>query len=435
MTESLKAARDAYGRHEWVRAYEDFRRARAEVALGPEDLAALGDAAWWLGLTDESLAISSELYRLHLRERNTSQAARLAMEVGFLCYLRGDMSAGNGWIGRARRLVREAPDCVERGYLLTSEVEQAMAVGELELAAELARQVQSIADLFRDTTLGAMGLVAEGIALVKQGRVVDGMTLLDEAMLPVRAGEVEPAFAGNMYCQLMGICHELADLPRAREWTEATERWCAGFPIAVMFAGICRMHRVQLMQIDGRWPDAEREAALVCTELATMNISAVAEGHYQMAELRRLRDDRDGAEEAYRRAHEYGRSPHPGLALLWLAQGRPEGAAAAISTALAEQAPGRLERARLCAAQVEVCLATDEIDEAQAAAEELSGIATRYASPGFAPRLIRRPARCCSRGVARARRCLRCARHRVAGASSTRRTRRLGCRFSWGRRV
>ena len=157
-----------------------------------------------------------------------------------------------------------------------------------------------------------MGLVAEGIALVKLGRVTDGMAVLDEAMLPVRAGEVEPGFAGNIYCQLMGVCHDLADLPRARQWTEATQRWCDNFPSAVMFVGICRVHRAQLMQIDGRWLEAEQEAALVCTQLARLNVAAVAEGHYQVGEIRRLRGDAPGAEEAYRMAHEFGRTPQPG---------------------------------------------------------------------------------------------------------------------------
>ena len=384
MTAALQEAREAYRRHDWVGAHAGFRQAQAQHVLAPEDLSALADAAWWLGRTDETLAISTELYRQHLGADRRNQAARLAMEIGFLCYLRGDASVGSGWIGRARRLVRDDPDSVEHGYLMAMAVDQAMASGDFEGAIELARKVQSIADLFRDPTLGAMGLVAEGIALVKQGRVTEGMTVLDEAMLPVRAGEVEPGFAGNIYCQLMGVCHDLADLPRARQWTEATQRWCDSFPSAVMFVGICRVHRAQLMQIDGRWPEAEREAALVCTDLARLNVTAVAEGHYQVGEIRRLRGDAAGAEEAYRMAHEFGRSPQPGLALLWLAEGRPEAASAALRTALAEQTPGRLERARLCTAVVEACLAVDDLNAADAAAVELGEIAARFNSPGFA---------------------------------------------------
>lgn len=65
----------------------------------------------------------------------------------------------------------------------------------------------------------------------------------------------------------------------------------------------------------------------------------------------------DGAEEAFRRAHELGGDPQPGLALLLLTKGAVDVAAVSIRTALAVQPPDRLARARLEAAQVEIALA------------------------------------------------------------------------------
>ena len=82
MSTELEDAWSAYRRHDWGRAHELFTRARAEEPLSTVALAALSDAAWWLGNTDESLAISEELYRIHLGERQLSQAARVAMEYG-----------------------------------------------------------------------------------------------------------------------------------------------------------------------------------------------------------------------------------------------------------------------------------------------------------------------------------------------------------------
>jgi len=77
-------------------------------------------------------------------------------------------------------------------------------------------------------------------------------------------GRVRPAYAGNIYCQLMGVCHDLADLRRAEQWTDATARWCEGFSDAVMFLGICRVHRAQLLQVRGEWAQAEHEIQRVC---------------------------------------------------------------------------------------------------------------------------------------------------------------------------
>jgi hypothetical protein len=47
-----------------------------------------------------------------------------------------------------------------------------------------------------------------------------------------------------------------------------------------MFLGICRLHRVQLLQLGGQWPRAEAEATIACRELAEMNLSVVAEANY-----------------------------------------------------------------------------------------------------------------------------------------------------------
>ena len=69
-----------------------------------------------------------------------------------------------------------------------------------------------------------------------------------------------------------------------------------------------------------------------------IDVFAVADGYYEVGEIRRLRGDLAGAEEAYTQAHELGRDPQPGLALLRLAQGRIDAAAASIAAALAAAA-------------------------------------------------------------------------------------------------
>jgi DNA-binding NarL/FixJ family response regulator len=176
---------------------------------------------------------------------------------------------------------------------------------------------------------------------------------------------------------------ELADVRRAAAWTEATSRWLAGLPPAVLFTGICRVHRSQVLQRRGAWSQAEREAALVCRDLADLHVAGAAEGHYQLGELRRLRGDLAGAEDAYRHAHELGRDPQPGLALLRLAQGRAATAAASIRAALTAVVHDRLARAQLCAAQVEIALAAGDPDSAATACEELTGTASTYGSSGL----------------------------------------------------
>jgi DNA-binding NarL/FixJ family response regulator len=381
--EILQAARDAYRRRDWPEARERFAAARATGELAAGDLEALADAAWWLGEFDEASATLEEAYRRYLDEGRPRPAAMAAIGIGVNAFLRGDGVVGTGWVGRAQRLLRDEPEHAEHGYVLSLDLEGALAGDDAATVVGTARRVRDIGRRHTDPNLVALADLFEGRALVKQGRVADGMALLDEAMLAVVSGELRPEWAGNIYCHLMAAFHEFADVRRAAEWTEATSRWLAGLPAAVLFTGICRVHRSQVLQHKGAWAQAEREAALVCRDLADLHVAAAAEGHYQIGEIRRLRGDLAGAEESYRRAHGLGRDPQPGLALLRLAQGRAATASASIRAALTAVTSDRLARARLCAAQVEIALAAGEHETAARACDELVQTASTYGSSGL----------------------------------------------------
>jgi DNA-binding NarL/FixJ family response regulator len=302
--------------------------------------------------------------------------------AGFL-FMRGEAAAGSGWLSRALRLLNDQPECAEHGYALFMDLEGALGAGDFAAAIDTARRMQEIGRRFADPSLTALGVAGEGRALIKQGLVSDGIALLDEAMLAALSDELDPGWAGNIYCQLMRACYELSDLRRAGEWTQATARWCESLPAAGPFMGVCRVHRAQIFQVHGAWEQAEREAARACEDLADFDLGTVAEGAYQVAEVRRLRGDLSGAEQAFRQAHALGRDPQPGLALLRLAQGHIGAASASIRAALAAEGRDRLARARLCAAQVEIALAAGEIEAARLASDELEETAIIYRSSGL----------------------------------------------------
>ena len=379
----LAKARAAYARRDWPDAYRDLTTARRHSALTTEDLYALADAAWWLGLIKETLTISEECHQHYLDEGRPLLAAMNALDIGFSWLLRGEVALGSGWVSRARRLLQDQPACAEQGFLVWLDATEDLERGDLDSALVGARQVKELGHRFSSTTLTSLGLLGEGLVAIQQGQVDRGFALLDEAMLPVLAGQVPPEWAGNIYCQLMATCYDLADLNRARQWTAATERWCDSLASAAMFVGVCRIHRIQLLQTGGEWARARSQAVIACTELAEMNVSVVGEAHYQLGELNRLSDDLPGAEQAYRQAGELGRDPQPGFALLLLAQGRIDEAGASIRVALTDSVDAPFRRARLLAAHVEIALAEGDIPAAVRSRDELDEIADRYATTGF----------------------------------------------------
>jgi ATP/maltotriose-dependent transcriptional regulator MalT len=140
------------------------------------------------------------------------------------------------------------------------------------------------------------------------------------------------------------------------------------------------VHRAEIKQLQGAWPDALEEARLAGERFAQqLNPRASGVACYRQGEVLRLQGEFVSAEAAYREASEHGWEPQPGLAQLRLAQGRAEDAAAAIRRATSE-AGEPLRRAALLPAHVEIALTAGEVTEARGACDELGRIADGYGS-------------------------------------------------------
>ncbi len=158
---------------------------------------------------------------------------------------------------------------------------------------------------------------------------------------------------------------------------------CSPLPVASLYPGICRVHQAGMLHLQGAWEEAEAEALAACADMVRIDVFAVAGGWYEVGEVRRARGDLDGAEDAYRQAHEMGRDPQPGLALVRLAQGRIDAARTSIATAIAAFGGSRLESAPLHSAQVDIALAAGDVDTAAASAREVTDTAERFESVGL----------------------------------------------------
>jgi DNA-binding CsgD family transcriptional regulator len=375
----IERGRASYARRAWSDCHDLLSRADRAAPLGAEDLELLATSAYMLGRDDEYVTALQRAHRVHLDGGARLRAARCAFWIAINLIRRGETGRGTGWLGRARRLVeREESDCAERGYLLLALMSEHEAAGDDDAAIAAGIDATAIGERFGDADLFALAAQDLGILLIEQGRVAEGLGLLDEAMVAVTAGELSPIVNGFVYCGVIMGCQAAYDPRRAQEWTAALTRWCEQQPDMVSFTGTCLVHRAEIMQLHGAWPDALREARRAGERCAlAMNESAAAQALYRQGEVHRLRGEFAAAEEAYRNARRGGWEPQPGLALLRLAQGNGAKAAAAIRRLMSEiSEPAK--RAALLPAYVEIMLAIGDAHGARSACEELEEIAQRW---------------------------------------------------------
>jgi DNA-binding CsgD family transcriptional regulator len=382
VVDELQRGRESSQASSWTEAFEALSRADRAAPLAPEDLELLATTAYMLGRDVDYVRALERAHHAYLDAADAARAARCAWWIGHNLLFRGETAHATGWFARGQRLLeREERDCVERGYLLIPIVLQHVFGGDHEAAYATATQAAELGERFADQDLLALALMEQGHALVRQGRVAEGLRLVDETMVAVTAGELSPIVAGIVYCNTIAFCRDVYELRRAREWTSALTRWCEQQPDMVTHQGLCLVHRAEIMTLAGAWQDALEEARLVGERFTEGVLNQRARGHaaYRQGEVHRLRGDFEAAEQAYRASNRLGREPQPGLALLRLAEGNDDAAASAIGRALGETTQP-LMRAALLPAQVEITLALGDLDAARVACGELEEIAERQGS-------------------------------------------------------
>ncbi len=382
MTTALERGRESFVAQSWGDAFRDLSAADEDSSLEIDDLERLALAAYFTGHDDASTDAWTRAHHESLRRSDPPRAARSALLHASGLLFRGDMAPATGWIARARRVLDESGEaCAEEGTLLVLTGLPIMFGGDPTSAMDNFRHAAEIATRFGDNDSLTMSRLGLGQALCMTGNTTDGMALLDEVMVAVIAGEVMPLLAGICYCATISACNELFDLRRAREWTDALTRWCDSQPDLVPYRGNCLIHRCEIFQLQGAWPDALNAARQACEWLSgPTSWDSLGSAHYQLGEILRLRGDFAEADAAYGKAREVGREPEPGLSLLRLMQGRVDVAAAAIRRVLDETGDPS-SRAKLLPAHVEIMLAANDVPSARASADELSRMAAFMRAP------------------------------------------------------
>lgn len=377
--EDLELGRAHYRQRAWADAFEALARADAGGPLALPDLELLGWAAGLSGHAPQMLAAFERLYEANLAAGQVAAAARAAIWLGFRLGSLGEVARASAWNARAQRLLASHEmDCSEHGWVKLAQFHRLFAAGEYEEASQAAAQAIAVGERCADLDLVSFGRNLQGRSQLRQGRIEQGLLLLDESMLPAVSDRLSPLVTGLVYCSAILGCRQVYALDRAREWTVAMGQWCDAQPQVLAFSGFCMAQRCEIMHLTGDWSEALAGALRTAEQFGSGHDQpAAAEACYVQGEIHRLRGEWDEAEEAYRRASQRGRDPQPGLALLRVAQGRLDAALQSMRRVLGATTEP-LQRLRFLPAGVEIMLAAGEFDAARELCAELEAHAQSY---------------------------------------------------------
>lgn len=382
MGDGIGRARDAFNKQAWRRAYDELSAAAVAEPLEVDDLERLASAAYLAGLSDESRSawISAHEKCAHLGD--VARAVRCAFWLAFGLLNAGDLARGGGWVDRAQRLLDDRKiDSVERGYVRYAAGLRAAFSGDVRAGHEAFHAAAEIGVVFHDPELAALARIGEGRLLIWLDRVDEGVALLDEGMVAIEANDISAIAIGDAYCTAIEGYTELFDVRRAHTWTTALSRWVDRQPELMLYRGQCLIHRAEMLHLRGDWDAAADQVEEAYRRLADpVGQRSRGAAAYLKGELHRLRGEDRAAEAEYQLASEHGRDPQPGLALLRLASGKIEAAAASIRRAYHE-AGDPMSRARLAAGYVEITLASGDVAAARSAVEELGTVAGMLGLP------------------------------------------------------
>jgi LuxR family transcriptional regulator, maltose regulon positive regulatory protein len=350
------------------------------VAADPADAAAwdsLGCAHGWLQQTDRAIDARQRAYALYREGGDDVSAARLSLDLANDYFeARGEAAVGSGWLQRARRLLDGLPASREHALLRIWDAYLALMAEEDPVAAEAhARDAVALAREAGAADTGVLALALQGLASVSEGRVADGMRLLDEAVAGAIGGEfTDPQWFYLTCCCMIDACDRVRDYGRSLEWCHQlrafSERWRVQ-----AFLTTCRIKFTGALLWQGDWPACEAELDHAAAELAAARPAGLASAVVRLAELRRRQGRHTEAETLVQRAGTHPLAPAVRAALA-LDAGDAATALDHADRSLRRTPPAaRTERVVALELKVRAHASLGQLDDARAAAQQLADLA------------------------------------------------------------
>jgi DNA-binding CsgD family transcriptional regulator/Tfp pilus assembly protein PilF len=356
---------------DWARARECFELALRQDAQHPEALDGLGRALHFQGEYGRAIELTERAFAAYL---GTGRGIEAADRARWLAFLHGavnaNMSVAGGWMARAESALEGVKECSAHGWL---QLDRAPFAEEIRQREQLAASALAIARRFGDIDLEYDALSLLGEAYVADGRVEEGMKLLDQAMAAVISNEVTGIVAiGDVVCRLLSACEIALDLRRADEWMQAApafEAW------KDWISPVCRNHYGGILVAAGRWAEAEAELE---SAIRTFERSYRLMREDPLVKLADLRVRQGRYEEARRLID--GHESHPlarrALAMIALGRGELDLAEDLVHLCLEGEGGADPRCAPVIELQVRVRLARDDLAAATEARNRLNEVAS-----------------------------------------------------------
>ena len=244
----------ALAEDDWDVARSCFEHAGAFEETA-ETLDGLGRALHFLGEYPRAIEVTESAFAAYREEGKTVDAADRARWLAFLHgAINGNMAVAGGWMERAASLLEDAEECAGHGWLM---LDRAPFTDDASERRRLATAALAIARRYGDVDLEFDALALLGESYVADGRVREGMKLLDEAMTAVSAGEVVGVVpVSDIYCRMLSACEIALDVARAKEWMAVAGSFGAWSDFV---SPVCRTHYGGILIAIGSWVEAEEQ--------------------------------------------------------------------------------------------------------------------------------------------------------------------------------
>ena len=367
----VAAGWEALSRGSWTEALELLHGGDND----PEALEAMGVAHWWLDDADATIDTRERAYRGYRERGDELGAARVASALAWDSVLFGGrLAVAQGWLDRAARLlpVEVGP---EHAWLAVREAEVALAAATPTVARAAARRAISVATQLGREDVEVVGRSLEGLALVHEGDVAEGMRRLDESAVAATAGDVKDLmWVGKVCCNLIAACERVGDVERATQWCAEVKEFAQRWELRTLF-NVCRTQYAAVLLQTGAWQEAEAELQGALEVFSGGRRGALADGAARLGELRRRQGRLDEARSLFAES-ERSWSSRIGSVELALDEGD---AATALDLAQrlerATAGGGQLDRIAVLALLVRAAVAAGRSDAALEASVALEALA------------------------------------------------------------